>query len=84
VQYRLRDCPVLPGAKRLLRHVFQDPDQPGLDEAALIKAFRRVRDEIGDFVRGIVQGMCDNSWRNPYFLSLSKDKRVSSVAPSVA
>ena len=46
---------MLPGAKRLLCHVFQDPDQPGLDEAALIKAFRRVRDEIGDFVRGIVQ-----------------------------
>ena len=49
-------CPVLPGAKRMLHAGFDDP--PRLAEAAASEAealdiYRRVRDEIRDFVRGL-------------------------------
>ena len=47
-------CPVFPGAKRLLHHAFEDPDQPGLDEGALLAVFRRVRDEIGEHTRELL------------------------------
>ena len=47
-------CPVFPGAKRMLHRGFEDPDQPGLDEAELLAVFRRVRDEIGEYSRELV------------------------------
>ena len=50
-----KNCPVFPSAKRLLHHGFEDPDRPGMDEAELAKMFRDVRDEIGVFVRELVE-----------------------------
>ena len=50
-----KSCPVFPGAKRLLHRGFEDPDRPGMDEAELVKVFRRSRDEIGVFVRELVE-----------------------------
>jgi arsenate reductase len=42
-------CPVFPGAQLTHRHGFVDPDQPGLEEPALVELFRTVRDQIGEF-----------------------------------
>ena len=47
-------CPVFPGAERVLHHSFQHPDQTGLDEHDLYDLFRRIRDEIGAFSRGLL------------------------------
>ena len=47
-------CPVFPGAKRMLHRDFEDPDQPGLGEDELLAAFRRVRDEIGEYTRELL------------------------------
>ncbi len=49
-------CPVLPGARRIVHAGFDDP--PQLAEAAAseedaLAIYRRVRDEICDFVRGL-------------------------------
>jgi len=46
-------CPVFPGPTRVLHHGFDDPARAtGSDEEKLAE-FRRVRDEIRDFVRGL-------------------------------
>ncbi len=47
-------CPVFPGAGRLLHHSFEDPDRPGMGDKALREAFRRVRDQIGEFSRTLL------------------------------
>ena len=47
-------CPVFPGAKRLLHRRFPDPNHPGTGEADLTGAFRRVRDEIGEYARRLL------------------------------
>ena len=47
-------CPVFPGAKRVLHHAFEDPDYPELTEAELTDVFRRIRDEIGAFCRELL------------------------------
>lgn len=47
-------CPVLPGAKRMLHRGFEDPDKLGLDEDELLAVFRRVRDEIGEYSRKLL------------------------------
>jgi len=47
-------CPVFPGAKRLLHYAFEDPDYPELDEDAFTDVFRRIRDEIGEFSRDLL------------------------------
>ncbi|MEZ4387049.1 MAG: arsenate reductase ArsC [Candidatus Krumholzibacteriia bacterium] len=49
-------CPVFPGATRVVHRGFDDP--PGLtrdlaDEEAILAVYRRVRDEIRDFVAGL-------------------------------
>lgn len=54
-------CPVFPGAKRVLHRAFEDPDYPELDEAAFTDVFRRIRDEIGAFCRDLLAELrlCD-------------------------
>ena len=47
-------CPVSPGAKRMLHRAFDDPDKLGLDVDALLPLFRRVRDEIGEYSRELL------------------------------
>lgn len=47
-------CPVFPGAKRLQHHSFEDPDRADLDGAELLAVFRRTRDDIGEFVRNLL------------------------------
>lgn len=42
-------CLGLPGGARLFHHPFEDPDQPGLNDAALTDIFRPVRGGIGEF-----------------------------------
>ncbi len=49
-------CPVLPGAKRMLHAGFDDPPrlaETAASEAEALDIYRRVRDEIRDFVRGL-------------------------------
>ena len=50
-------CPVFPGAKRMLHRGFEDPDQPGLDDEELLAVFRRVRDEIGECSRELLESV---------------------------
>ncbi len=47
-------CPVFPGAKRVLHHSFEDPDHPNNPGEEPIKVFRRVRDQIGNWVEGFL------------------------------
>lgn len=47
-------CPVLPGAKRVLHHSFEDPDHPNDPNEDVATCFRRVRDQIGDWVQGFL------------------------------
>ncbi len=44
-------CPVFPGAKSVLHHPFEDPDHPNDPDEDPIKCFRRVRDQIKDWVQ---------------------------------
>ena len=50
-------CPAFPGAKRMLHRGFEDPDQPGRDEDELLAVFRRVRDEIGEYSRELLDSV---------------------------
>lgn len=47
-------CPILPGAKRILHHPFEDPDHPNDPSEDVATCFRRVRDQIGDWVKGFL------------------------------
>ncbi len=47
-------CPVFPGARRRLHRAFEDPEYSWMGESELTGVFRRVRDEIGNFCRGLV------------------------------
>lgn len=47
-------CPIFPGAKRVLHHSFEDPDHPNNPSEEPIQCFRRVRDQIGDWVQGFL------------------------------
>lgn len=52
-------CPVLPGAKRVLHHSFEDPDHPNDPSEDVAACFRRVRDQIGDWVQGFLDAELD-------------------------
>jgi len=43
-------CPYLPGRIATIHHAFSDPSDEGEDEAGRLAAFRRVRDEIADWI----------------------------------
>ncbi len=45
------ECPVFPGAARMIHHSFNDPAAAQGDEAEVLAVFRRVRDEIEAWVR---------------------------------
>ena len=47
-------CPVVPGHVRQLHWSFDDPAKAQGTEAEIMSTFRRVRDEIGDKVRGLI------------------------------
>lgn len=48
-------CPVFPGKTRRLHHSFEDPPAPGAaDDATTLAVFRRVRDEIRDWMREFI------------------------------
>ncbi|MBI1337619.1 MAG: arsenate reductase ArsC [Phycisphaera sp.] len=51
-------CPVLPGAKRTVHHSFPDPDKATGDESQVLEVFRDVRDQIGRWAEGFLQGVC--------------------------
>lgn len=48
-------CPLFHGAKRVLHRAFEDPDYPDLDEVGLTDVFRRIRDEIGNFSKSLLE-----------------------------
>jgi arsenate reductase len=44
------NCPFIPGAKRLLHKSFQDPSKISGTDEEIMNGFRRVRDEIFDWI----------------------------------
>jgi arsenate reductase len=49
-------CPVFPGHAERIHHSFEDPPAPGAADHDLMMAiFRRVRDEIGEWVRVFIR-----------------------------
>ena len=54
-------CPIFAGARRTIHRSFEDPDDPDLDEAELTEVFRRIRDEIGDYVGELLRDLDEES-----------------------
>lgn len=50
-------CPVFPNAGRMIHHKFDDPDAPGMPPEELDALFIRVRDEIRDWARELVNSL---------------------------
>ena len=50
-------CPVFPGAKRVMHRSFEDPDYPDMSELELTDVFRRIRDDVGRFCRELLADM---------------------------
>jgi arsenate reductase (thioredoxin) len=50
-------CPAFPHAGSLIHHAFDDPDAPGLSDDDQAALFRRVRDEVRDWARGLVNAL---------------------------
>lgn len=49
-------CPVFPGGAVRIHHAFEDPPATGAtDHQTTMRVFRRVRDEIGAYLRGFVR-----------------------------
>ena len=48
-------CPVFPGARLTLHRDFEDPDYPWMGEEEFAEVFRRIRDEMGDFSRELLE-----------------------------
>ena len=51
-------CPVFPGAKRVVHQAFEDPDYPEMSESELSDVFRRIRDDLGRFCRQLLADIC--------------------------
>ena len=47
-----QSCPIFPGDANRLHRNFEDPAATGGSEAARLAVFRRVRDEIRDYLKG--------------------------------
>ena len=52
-------CPVVPGARRTIHRSFEDPDYPELSRSDLTDVFRRIRDEIGEYCRGLLDELLE-------------------------
>ena len=50
-------CPVFPGAVTRLHHSFEDPAAATGDEAARLAVFRRVRDELDEWLQGFASNL---------------------------
>ncbi len=48
-------CPVFPGAKRVLHRSFEDPDYPEMSESESTEVFRRIRDDIAKFCGELIE-----------------------------
>ncbi len=46
-------CPIFPGNTRVLHHKFDDPSEIIATEEKTMSEFRRVRDEIRDFIKNL-------------------------------
>lgn len=51
------DCPYFPARTRIVHHAFDDPATITGDYGKRIEAFRKVRDEIREFLPGFVQSL---------------------------
>ncbi len=49
-------CPMFPGPARRLHWSLPDPSKATGDEAAQLDAYRRVRDDLTDRIRGLIDG----------------------------
>ena len=67
-------CPVFPGATRVLHHSFEDPDHPNDPDEQPMKCFRRVRDQIGNWVEGFLAAELSG-----YAIGNANDKRRQAV-----
>jgi arsenate reductase len=52
-------CPVFPGDARVIHHGFDDPARAEGTEEEILEVFRRVRDEIRDFVSSMPESLED-------------------------
>lgn len=54
-----QSCPIIPGIQKLIRHTFDDPPHltREMNREEALKVYRRVRDEIKQFVLSLPQGL---------------------------
>ena len=48
-------CPIFPNAKKVVHHAFSDPSGGEGSAKELIAAFRKTRDEIKNYAKGVVE-----------------------------
>jgi arsenate reductase len=60
-------CPLFPGRVRVVHRGFPDPARVTGSEEEILAVFRRVRDEIRDFVAGMPENLQD---------SVNKERRI--------
>ena len=52
-------CPLFPGKTKVIHHDFEDPAAAKGSEEEVLAVFRRVRDQIKDFVSGLPEHLSD-------------------------
>ncbi len=57
-------CPVLPGAKRMIHHTFEDPADAKGREEEIMPVYRKVRDEIREYCRTLTSALPENGQMN--------------------